>query len=321
VAVRPLPLRWLTPLCDRGFATCGALFGRADLYHTGPLLVPRSPAAPLVATVWDLTPIRFPDLHLPSNLFDRAGLRRRLERAARVIVPSSATAADLEAEIGVPRAKIRVVPLAADGRFGPPRGDAEREAGRRALEELGLGRDYVLTVAALEPRKNLLRLLEAFRLLRRRGRVPHQLAVVGPKGWMTGPLEAVLSSAELAGAVVATGYVPLDVLKVLYGNAALLVYPSLYEGFGLPPLEAMACGCPVAVSRSSSLPEVVGDAGLYFDPGDVEAIAGAMHRLLDSPELGRRLALLGLARSRAFAWERTARETLAVYREAAGAVG
>ena len=209
--------------------------------------------------------------------------------------------------------RIRVIPLGVRDCFHPlPK--AEDPGG--LLRRLGLDCDYILAVGSLEPRKNLPRLLKAFQILRENYRIPHILALAGPEGWYSdGVLEAV-RELRLEQAVRITGFVEDGMLNLLYNRAAVLVYPTLYEGFGLPPLEAMAAGCPVAVSNSSSLPEVVGDAGLYFDPEDPEAMASAVHRILDSPELRSKLVQSGLNRARNFAWQKSAERMLAVYAEA-----
>jgi glycosyltransferase involved in cell wall biosynthesis len=171
-------------------------------------------------------------------------------------------------------------------------------------------------VGALEPRKNLPRLLKAFHILRENYRIPHLLALVGPEGWNSNGIQEAIRELKLEQAVRVTGFVEDRVLNILYNRACVLVYPTLYEGFGLPPLEAMAAGCPVAVSDSSSIPEVVGDAGLYFDPEQPEEIASTVFRILDSPELRRRLVESGLQRAQEFAWQKSAEGVLAVYAEA-----
>jgi len=313
ICVRHLPLRFLSPLVDRSpWPKVETLFGDdADVFHASPFLVPASKKTAMVVTVYDLTPIRFPGFHLRSNLFTIRQLLRRLERVDLVMVLSDSTGRDLE-EFGlVPRHRVRVIPLAADACFRP----VEQEH-REVPAKLGVGCEYVLNVGALEPRKNLPRLFQAFRLLKNRYRIPHKLVVAGPRGWKDEEVFQSVRRMNLSDAVVFTGYVSDDTLNLLYNHAALLVYPSLYEGFGLPPLEAMAAGCPVAVSRTSSLPEVVGQAGVYFDPLEVEEIAQAIYRILDSPEFRANLVELGRARSHEFSWQKTAEATRQVYREA-----
>jgi alpha-1,3-rhamnosyl/mannosyltransferase len=174
----------------------------------------------------------------------------------------------------------------------------------------------MLSVGTLEPRKNLARCIAAFASLPQALRAACPLVIAGGAGWG----EALPPSAQslvAAGELRLTGYVDASVLPYLYGGARLLAYPSIYEGFGLPPLEAMACGVPVIASNLSSLPEVVGDAGLLVDPADERAIAEAMRTLLEDPERASALARAGLERARGFSWRRCAEETLAVYRQAA----
>jgi glycosyltransferase involved in cell wall biosynthesis len=206
---------------------------------------------------------------------------------------------------------VRVIPLAADASFRP---SIERPS--KLLPDLDVDCSYLLTVGTLEPRKNLPRLFEAFRLLKDRYHIPHKLVVAGPGGWKNQDVFQSVRRLDLSNAIVFAGYVPREVLDSLYRHAAMLVYPSLYEGFGLPPLEAMACGCPVAVSYTSSLPEVVGEAGIYFDPLDIEGIAQAIHQILSSSELRARLVQSGLAQSAKFSWRKTAESTRRAYMEA-----
>ncbi len=312
IRTRHLPMRLAAPLIDRcSWLRAEVLFGPMDLFHASPLLVPAAGRAAVVVTVHDITPIRFPEFHLSSNSFTKEELRRRLDRADLVIVPSSNTAKDLADLELTPQRKLRVVPLGVDNCFHPI-----ASPDRSELSKFGLDEDYILSVGAIEPRKNLPRLLQAYRMIKDRYRIPHKLALVGPRGWKDEEVEETIRRLKLSDSVVFTGYVPNEKLNLLYNHAALLVYPSLYEGFGLPPLEAMAAGCPVAVSRSSSLPEVVGEAGLYFDPMDAEDIARSIHQVLESPEYRAILIKSGERRSRNFSWRKTAEETHRVYAEA-----
>jgi glycosyltransferase involved in cell wall biosynthesis len=312
VCVRPFPLKCLVPLVDRtSWLTAGTIFGDADVFHAGPFLVPAGKKSAIVVTVNDLTPVLFPELHLASNLFTVRQLVRRLERADLVVVPSASTGRDLGRLGIVPQQKVRVIPYAADGFFRPVElKDLEMLSG------FGLEGDYILNVGALEPRKNLPRLFEAFKLLKDRHHLPHKLVVAGPRGWNDQEVFRSVNRFKLSDSVVFAGYVSREILRLLYSHAALLVYPSLYEGFGLPPLEAMASGCPVAASNTGSLPEVVGEAGIYFNPLEIEDIAGAIHRILGSVELRAKLVQSGRLQSGKFSWEKTAEATRKVYGEA-----
>jgi glycosyltransferase involved in cell wall biosynthesis len=203
---------------------------------------------------------------------------------------------------------VTVTPYAADPIYRP----MDREAARRAVaERFGLRGPFVLAVGVLQPRKNLPRLIRAFGRVAREA--PHALALVGKPGWAHEELKRAVAASGLGSRVKFTGYVPDADLPVLYNAAELFVYPSLYEGFGLPPLEAMACGTPVVTANVTSLPEVVGDAALAVDPTDELALADAIGRALTDEALRERLRTAGLAHAALFSWERTAALTLQVY--------
>nr|WP_256502708.1 glycosyltransferase family 1 protein [Desulfuromonas sp. KJ2020] len=178
-------------------------------------------------------------------------------------------------------------------------------------ERLHLPSRFVLFVGSIEPRKNLLRLLQAYQLLSDRLRREVKLVLAGFRGWENREVMAILK--KLEGDVHYLGYVTEQDLAALYNLADLFVYPSLYEGFGLPPLEAMACGCPVLVSRIASLPEVCGEAAAYLDPENVEEMTAELTRLLEDGTARGQLATKGLERAQLFSWERSAREHLAVF--------
>lgn len=288
---------------------------RADVAH-GPVFVgPLVGRCPLVVTVHDLSFLRLPHLFRPANrlyltLFARVSVRR----ARRVIAVSAHAAQETAQLLGVPREKVCVVYHGVDPHFRPLP-PAEVAAFRRAA---GLPQRFVLYVGTLEPRKNLVRLVEAFSRLQE---PDLYLVVAGPRGWYD---EEVFKRVELLGLeqrVVFPGYVSSDALPLWYNAATVFVYASLYEGFGLPVLEAQACGTPVLASSSSGVPEAAGDAAVLIDPGSVEAIAVGLRRLLEDESLREGLRQRGLAHAAGFSWERTAAETVAVYRLAALAEG
>ncbi len=183
------------------------------------------------------------------------------------------------------------------------------------LQKLGIQRPYILYVGSIEPRKNLLRLLQAYARLREVA-PQWRLVIVGARNiWLSSPLILEIDKMSLKPWVQFTGFIPESDLPALYNGADLFAFPSLYEGFGLPVLEAMRCGTPVVTSNLSSLPEVAGDAAILVDPYDVEAIASAMQRALTDPALAQDLQRRGLEWSEGFTWERTARQTLALYQK------
>ena len=268
---------------------------------------------PMVLTVHDASWVRHPEAH-PAHrvrLMDR-DFPRSLERADRVITVSEFTAQELRILFGVSADRLRPTPLAADPRFRPlPEADRLVWCQRQALDPSG----FVLALGTLEPRKNLQTLVDAYEGLPAALARRHTLVIAGRVGWEHGPLSRRLEQLCDSGRARLLGHVPDEDLPALYGSAALLAYPSLYEGFGLPPLEAMACGTAVLVSNRASLPEVVGDAAVLVDALDADAIAGSIRLLLEDGAERARWAARGLARAQAFSWHRTAQQTLGVYRE------
>ncbi len=289
-----------------------SLLPEGDLVHATNAIVPHCGATPTVLTVQDVTFVSHPEVHSRLNRFN---LRRMVPRACRrarlVVAPSRATAEELRRRCGVDPAKIRVVPDGYDeARFVPE--PQPEDAG--VLERHGLDGPYVLFVGTIEPRKNLLRLLDAFARLRRDG-IRNRLAMAGGLGWGYGPVMERLASPDVAGGILTLGSVADRDLPALYRGAAAFVYPSLFEGFGLPVLEAMACGTPVVTSDTSSLPEVAGDAALTVPPHDVVALTEAMQAVLTDAALAARLRAAGPIRARGFTWQRTALGMAAVYQE------
>ncbi len=262
---------------------------------------------PALATVYDLTPFR-KDVVLPRGAgFERVTLPLAVRRSARLLPISHATRDDLVARFPAAAAKTTVVDLAADAAFAA--------AGPPVAARYGLAKPYVLALGTLEPRKTLPRLIEAFAALPAELRATHELVLVGGTGWATGEIDAAI--ARHREHVRPLGHVPDEDLPALYREAALFAYPSLFEGFGLPVLEAMTAGTAVLTSNVSSLPEVGGDAVRYADPHDAEAIGAALAALLSDPDERARLAAAGRERARRFSWERTARATLALVEAAA----
>ena len=288
--------------------------GPYDVFHATDHVLPSLRRTPSVFTVHDLAFLAHPETHLRANRAYLATMMPRYVAAATmVIADSESTRRDLLARYGVPPDNVRVVPLGVEPIFAPV---PPTEARPVVAERYGFTAPYLLFVGTLEPRKNLRGLVAAYRaLLQRRADLP-TLAIAGGEGWWYDDLYRLIKREGLAGRVRFLGRVPDADLPALYSGSAVFAYPSLYEGFGLPPLEALACGTPVVCSNRSSLPEVVGDAALLVEPTDVGALAGALERLLDDEPLRRELRARGLARAAQFTWARTATETLATYHEA-----
>ncbi len=293
-----------------------SLLGDFDIFHATNYQAPALRGARLVSTVHDINFVRFPEMQSKGIRRFISSLPRLLEGSQMVLADSRFTARELEEVYGLPPEKVRVVYPGLNQVFLEEPGEEEAETAMRAY---CLAPPYLAYIGNLHPRKNLATLLEAFSLLCREG-LEHQLAVIGGGG--LGRLNNVeyrklmfrVKDLGLEERVVFTGYVPDERLKSLLTRADMLVFPSIYEGFGLPPLEAMACGVPVITSARASLPEVVGDAALLLDdPLEAEEIAAKVEAVIADPALRSDLVARGRERARAFTWEKAAGEVLQVY--------
>jgi glycosyltransferase involved in cell wall biosynthesis len=286
--------------------------------HVLPLGAPLRRRMRTVVTIHDLGYLRFPEAHTRAHrLYLRLSTLWSARAASQLIAVSAATRDDLVRLARVPPGKIAVVHHGLSPRFRPVEDAATIAVAR---QRYGITAPYFLYVGTVQPRKNLVRLIEAFAQALARLNVETlersnvQLLIAGKRGWLTEAIERRAAELGLAGRVHFAGYVADDDLPALLGGALAFVFPSLYEGFGMPVLEAMACGAPVLASNSSSLPEVAGDAALLVDPTDTAAIAGGMARLAEDAALRDELRARGLARAGAFTWDRCAKQTLAVLR-------
>ena len=287
-----------------------------DVLHVQFTAPPFCPC-PVVVSIHDLS-----FEHLPRTFNRRSRTQLKLtvrhsaRRAARIISLSEYTRSDIVETYGISAKRVHAIPLAAPSHFGPVQDIRELQ---RVRHIYGIDGEYILSVSSIQPRKNLARLVKAYASLRGNksaDKLP-KLVLVGKCGWLYDETLRALDETGVKDSVVLTGYVPQEDLPALYSGALCFVYPSYFEGFGLPPLEAMKCGAPVIVGNKTSLPEVVGDAALAVDPFDVEAIASAMKKVIESSALRNELSIKGQARAEAFDWRETARQTLAIYQEVA----
>ena len=264
-----------------------------------------------IITVHDIIPYLFPESYTPITLLRYKLLfPRTLRTADKIIADSNSTKRDLMSYFNVPEEKIRVILLAADEKFKPLNNGETDEI----RQKYNLDFPFIFYVG-LGLRKNIQTLIKAFHKLKKDPGTKQKLVIAGEKEGNYKAIFETIDKLNLQKDVIFTGYVLDEDLSALYNAADLFVYPSLYEGFGLPPLEAMACGTPVITSNTSSLPEVVGDAGIMVDPYDVDRLADAMHKVLSNDGLREDMIKKGLERAEMFSWEKTARETLKVYEE------
>lgn len=312
------------PLPTRALYQCWSTFGRprvdrllggVDLYHATNYFLPPVASARRVVTFYDLAFLKHPEWCSPKIVGPFANNVRHFAREAdALLVCSEATKRDVVELLGVVPEKITVAYGAVDEGFTPMSREAAEE---RVAQKLRLTLPYLLFVSTLEPRKNIEGLLRAFARIKQE--IPHTLVLAGAPGWNMGHLDARIQSLGLESRVRRMGYVADRAdLPTLYAAADAFVFPSFYEGFGLPVLEAMTCGCPVIVSNRASLPEVAGDAARYVDPDNMEDIAQAMREVLQEPELRASMRERGVAQARKFSWNACAEATLDVYRRVAG---
>ena len=264
-----------------------------------------------VATIHDVIPYIYPETCTKLDwLIYRFWLPLAVRRLDAILTDSQQSKKDIVTHLSVKKEKVFVIPCAANDRYRP----LDKNDIQAALARYEINEPYILYVGSLEARKNLPRLLQAYAQLRQRLQ-KWKLVIVGARKWKFSPIFETIQRLDLGSDIHFTGYIEEQDLPALYNGADLFVFPSLYEGFGLPVLEAMACGTPVVTSNSSSLPEVAGDAAILVDPYKVEAIAEAMQRVLSDSALATAMRKKGLAQATKFTWARAAKETMAVYEQ------
>jgi len=286
---------------------------RVELLHCPKSAIPYFSPCPTVVTLHDLIPIRHPETEkFAAQLYWRLQIPIAARRSSFVITDSEHAREEIMADFRVAPERIRAIMLG----FNPAMLEQRsRAAGKAVRNRYGLPESYLLYVGTIQPRKNIDTLIEAYARLGRDRKDLPKLVIVGRKGWLYDKLFNRIAELGLVDEVLFTGFVPDEDLPYIYDGARLFAYLSFFEGFGLPPLEAMACGVPVVTSNTTSLPEVVGDAGITVPPADTEQVAAALVRVLDDPELAAALGERGRNRARLFSWDAAATETLAIYRK------
>ncbi len=314
--------RWLSILWHRAQLPLPAdwFSGPVDIYHSPDFVLPPLRNARGILTVHDLAFLMRPecaDEHLRAYL--EQVVPRSVRRADFIIADSENTRTDLVVLLGVKPELIAVVPGGVEERFAPV---TDPKLLKRARRHVGVGNaPFALAIGVIEPRKNLNRLMDAFVILKERGVVAPDLKLVlaGGKGWLFDGIFEHHAASPLRDDILLPGFVPDELLPALYSAADVLAFPSLYEGFGLPILEAMACGTPVVASRASCLPEVAEGAALMIDPANVDGLAASLEQVLVDPELRGRLIAEGLRRASQYTWRGAAERLLDVYRTVATA--
>lgn len=285
-----------------------ALTKRLDLLFMPAFSAPRF-TKPVVMTAHDIFGVLHPESFTgPARRYWTRTLPQSMKRADHLVCVSESTRAAITTHLGIPAEQMTVVPLAAGAEFGIME---DTESIQRQLNTLGVTTPFILSVGTLEPRKNFERLLEAFAFA---DRANVKLVLVGKKGWNYDGIFERIRKYHLQNTVVYLDYVSQEQLVALYNACLFFVMPSLYEGFGLPALEAMQCGAPVAVAQNSSLPEVTGEAGVLFDPYDTDAIRERLNLLLRNDDRRHEMQQLSVARAAQFSWRSTAQQTLDVFR-------
>ena len=283
-----------------------------DLLHVQYTAPPFAPC-PVVNTIHDLSFEHLPETFTKrSRRQMRLTIRRSAQMAAHIITGSSFSRDDIVKTYKVDPARITITPLAPSSFFKRVEDLAQVD---QVLRNYGIERDYILTVGSIQPRKNLPRLINAYAMLCRDRRLENlpKLVVVGKRAWLYGETLSAATNSKVADRIIFTGYVPDEDLSALYTGAKCFIYPSFFEGFGLPPLEAMSCGTPTITGNRTCLPEVVGDGALLVDPFDERSIGEGIVKLIGDDNLQGQLREKGISRAASYDWKQTARQTLAVY--------
>ena len=285
---------------------------RIDLLHCPKSAIPFRSPCPVVVTLHDLIPLKHPETEkFAARLYWRLQIPIAARRSNFIITDSEHARAEIMTDFNVPSERIRAIMLGFNPAMSEKR---DRSTSQKVLSRYNLPDNYILYVGTIQPRKNLATLIEAFHLLKRDRCIPHKLVIVGRKGWLYDQLFKRIRALGLNDEILFTGFVPDEELPSIYDRACVFVYLSLFEGFGLPPLEAMACGIPVITSDTTSLPEVVGEAGIILPPMDIRRVCEALRQVLGDEALRRTMRKKGLERALLFSWEATARETVEIYK-------
>ena len=309
----PTSLPPIRVLWEQTCLPCRLMIDKVDILFSPAFILPIACSKKTVVTILDLIYHLFPKTYSKAKcLYYEAFVSRAAHQANRIITISENNKRDIIEHLRVPEEKVTVTYCGVDSAFAPVE-DATRIT--IVKKKYHLPDKFILSVGTLEPRKNIPRLLRAFANLLNQTRIEEKLVITGMKGWLYGEIFDTISELGIEEDVHFTGFASDSDLPALYSGASLFVFPSIYEGFGFPPLEAMACGTPVITSNTSSLPEVIGNAGIMVNPYKTEEIAEAMYKLLSDENIQNEMRRKGIERAKQFSWEETAKQTLYVYEE------
>jgi glycosyltransferase involved in cell wall biosynthesis len=306
---RPIRILW-----DQALLPAILLKDKIDIFHAPCYVAPVLASVPSVVTIPDLISLLFPNMTTKRNHYHyKLLLPTVVKKARRIITVSQNSKEDLIRVLGVNGDKVDVIANGIHESFKKITNDRQLT---RVKEKYNLPQKIILYVGNLEPKKNIEGIIEAFSRLIKAGQIEHTLVIAGKKGWLYDGIFKIVAEQELHQNIRFLGYVPRGDLPALYNLAELFVFPSFYEGFGIPPLEAMACGTPVLTSNVAAVPEVVGDAAVMVDPNEVQEIADAIRDITGDEKIRAALTEKGFERAKLFSWGKTARDTLKVYKKA-----
>lgn len=282
-----------------------------DVYQTSEICIQPTKKGKIIAFIHDLTTIFYPEYHLKQNIFFYNRRFRDIEKYADgVLTNSKNTKRDILKYLNIRPEKVLVTPFGANETFSP----LQKEETTKILSRHGIDDPYILFVGTLEPRKNIKTLIMAFNKVKQQIQCPHKLILVGQPGWFYEEIMQAHESSAFKEDILFKGYVADEDLPAFYNGADVFVYPSFYEGFGMPILEAMQCGTPVITSNTSSLPEVGGNACLYIDPRSQKDLEQKLYQVISDTELQKKLSQKGMERAKHFSWKKCAQETLRAYK-------
>jgi glycosyltransferase involved in cell wall biosynthesis len=284
--------------------------GDCDIYQISEICVQPLKKAKRVAFIHDLTTILYPHHHVKSNVMLHNKRFKDIHKIDAILTNSEYTKKDIIEHLNIKPEKVFVTYLGADGKFKP----IDILQVNSVLDKYRIQKPYILFVGTLEPRKNVQNIIKAFNHLKQTKKIPHKLVLAGQKGWKFEDIFKEIGTSQFKSDIIHIGYADDGDIPALMSGAEVFLYPSLYEGFGLPVLEAMKCGVPVITSNISSMPEVGGDACLYVEPESVQQLADKLYLLINNKDLQNNFSKKGMERAKLFSWEKCAEETLRVYK-------